>query len=374
MQRIPQTDPRAGYLQHQAAIDDAVCRTLTNGRYILGPEVQAFEEEFARFIGVGHAVGVANGTDAVELALRTCGVRAGDAVVTVSHTAVATVAAIRRCGAVPVFVDIDRDSYTMTAATLTDALRRANAVGVRVKAVVVVHLYGRMADMPAIRQAAAGLKIVEDCAQAHGAALGGVKAGAWGDAGAFSFYPTKNLGTLGDGGAVVTRDAALASTLRELRQYGWRERYISAIEGINSRLDELQAAILRVRLPSLDAENQARVRLAALYTAGLAGTRVVCPQAGPVASHVYHQYVVRVSDRVRFRAALSEKGIDTAIHYPQAVHQQPAYHAFARGASLAITESVIPQIVSLPMYPQLTRANGERVVTGVLEALTAAAC
>ncbi len=364
MRRIPQTDPRAGYEAHRDEIDEAVRRAFDNGRYILGPDVTAFEEEFGRFVGDSRAIGVANGTDALELALRACGISAGDGVVTVSHTAVATVAAIRRCGGRPVFADIDPDTYTLSGVSLAEALERARGSGLRVTAVVVVHLYGAMAPMPEIIKLAEshGLRVIEDCAQAHGAALNGIPAGSWGHAAAFSFYPTKNLGALGDGGAVVTRDAAVADRVRELRQYGWRERYVSAIEGFNSRLDEVQAAVLRVKLRYLTVENAARIRLAALYTSGLSAGVESRPRVALGARHVFHQYVIRIPNRERFRATLAERGIDTAIHYPQAVHQQPAYRALDPTARLQATEAIMPGILSLPMYPQLTAEDARRVI------------
>ena len=265
---IPQAAPGYAYTERRVEIDEVTRRVLESGTYILGPQVEAFEEEFAAYIGVRHGVGVANGTDALELALRAIGIGPGDAVFTVSHTAVATVAAIGRCGALPVFVDVDPSTYTMDPEKLASAIRSSDKRrDIRPAAVVPVHLYGQMADMPAILDLsrAAGLKVVEDCAQAHGARLAGRRAGTWGDAAAFSFYPTKNLGAFGDGGLVATDDAALASNVRRLRQYGWSEARVSIRPGANSRLDELQAAILRVGLRYLDADNERRRATARLY-------------------------------------------------------------------------------------------------------------
>jgi dTDP-4-amino-4,6-dideoxygalactose transaminase len=257
---ILSSNPKAGYLAQQAEIDAAVARVLASGWYILGNEVAAFEEEWAASVGVADAIGVGNGTDAIELALRGLGIGVGDTVITTSNTAVATVAAIELCGASALLVDVDEATLTLSPARLADALDSQG--GARITAVIPVHLYGQPADMPGISAIAAehGLKVIEDCAQAHGAAIVDRQVGTWGDAAAFSFYPTKNLAALGDGGAVTTDDASLAERLRALRTYGWRERYISDEAGMNSRLDELQAAILRVRLPLLDPTTSAEER------------------------------------------------------------------------------------------------------------------
>src|SRR5579863_10263591 len=268
---IPQTDPRAGYLEQKAAIDAAVARVLASGQYILGREVEAFEAEFAGWLGVARGVGVASGTDAIELALRACGIGAGDLVFTVSHTAVATVAAIERAGAVPVLIDIEPGGFTMDPAVLTAALR--DPPPGRPAAVLPVHLYGEPADLAPIEALARGhgLRLIEDCAQSHGATYRGRAAGSFGDITCFSFYPTKNLAALGDAGMTATDDPELAGALRELREYGWRERYVSARSGINTRLDPLQAAILAARLPRLADDNARRQQVAARYDEGLAG-------------------------------------------------------------------------------------------------------
>ena len=263
---IPQTDPRASYLEHKAEIDTAIQRVLDSGWYILGKEVDAFERAFAAYVGITHAIGVANGTDALELALRACGIGPGDLVFTVSHTAVATVAAIELVGATPVLVDIDPATYTLDPNCLEAAL--AHPPAGRPKAVIPVHLYGQPADMPAILELVRryDLYIIEDCAQSHGAKLAGRMTGSWGDIAAFSFYPTKNLGALGDGGMVVTKDHDLAEKVQLLRQYGWKKRYVSEYPGGNSRLDELQAAILHSKLPYLDLENHRRREIASQYS------------------------------------------------------------------------------------------------------------
>src|SRR5215813_7276453 len=293
---ILQSDPKANYLAHKREIDEAVRQTLDSGRYILGGQVGEFESEFAGYLGAEHCVGVANGTDALHLALRALGIGAGDVVITVAHTAVATVAAIEMAGALPVLVDIDPATFTISPEWVEDAIK-SHRDQMHIKAIMPVHLYGHPADMRAICDTARryDLKVVEDCAQAHGAtihSMGGLKVGVFGDAAAFSFYPTKNLGALGDGGAVVTNDPEVAGRVRLLREYGWRERYVSDIAGFNSRLDELQAAILRVKLRYLDAENARRREIARIYERILAGTEIGLPQCAAGAVHVYHQYVV----------------------------------------------------------------------------------
>jgi dTDP-4-amino-4,6-dideoxygalactose transaminase len=359
---IPQTDPRAGYLAHREEIDSAIQRVLNSGWYILGREVESFEREFAAYIGVGHAIGVASGTDALELSLRACGVGPGDLVFTVSHTAVATVAAIESAGATPVLIDIDPVSYTLDVQLLEAAL--ANPSGGRPKVVVPVHLYGHPSDMPAIMDLAKryGLQVIEDCAQSHGASLDGRKTGAWGQIAAFSFYPTKNLGTFGDGGMIVTDDAELAERVRLLQQYGWRERYVSEIPGRNSRLDELHASILRVKLQYLDAENLRRQSLAHDYDALLADADLTLPQVRTGMSHAYHQYAVCLTRRDKLRAYLREAGIGSLVHYPVPVHLQPAYLSrLAQRAPLPVTERVSRQVLSLPMFPQLSDEQVHRV-------------
>ncbi|MCC7355399.1 MAG: DegT/DnrJ/EryC1/StrS family aminotransferase [Anaerolineae bacterium] len=345
--------PKANYLAHKEEIDAAIAQVLESGWYILGQQVTAFESEFAAFLGVEHAVGVASGTDALHLALRTCDVGPGDLVFTVSHTAVATVAAVELCGARPVLVDIDPAVFTMDPNRLEDALQRAQG---RVKAVIPVHLYGHPADMAAIVEIAQrhDLRVIEDCAQSHGATYQGKKTGTLGHIATFSFYPTKNLGALGDGGMVVTNDAELAQRVRFLREYGWKERYVSHIAGLNSRLDEMQAAILRVKLRYLDAENEKRRRLAQEYDTLLAGTGLALPEVRPEVSHVYHQYVIRTCQRDALQAYLREQGTGTLIHYPVPVHLQPAYAGrVTDGKSLPQTEAVAASILSLPMYPEL---------------------
>lgn len=366
---VPQNDLKAGYLAHRRLIDDALRQTLDSGWYVLGEQVTAFELEFSAYLGAAHCVGVANGTDALTLALKACGIGAGDAVITVSHTAVATVAAIELAGALPLLVDIDPLSYTISPQAIEDAINHYRSE-LRIKAIIAVHLYGHPAEMTTIAALADqfDLKVIEDCAQAHGAMRGGKRLGTFGDVAAFSFYPTKNLGALGDGGAVVTNDADLAGRVRLLREYGWRERYVSEIAGMNSRLDELQAAILRVKLSFLDDENERRRRIAGVYDEKLAASRLQLPRRQGDISHVYHQYVVRSGERDRWKERLKGQGIGTLVHYPAPVHLQPAYRkrvAIGPGG-LPETERAAREVLSLPMFPQLTDPQVERVCDGIL--------
>jgi dTDP-4-amino-4,6-dideoxygalactose transaminase len=359
--RIPQTDPRAGYLAHRTDIDEAMRRVMEAGRYILGPEVEAFEQEFARYVGAPFAVATGNGTDALHLALRSLDIGRGDFVLTVSHTAVATAAAIVQCGACPVFVDIEPSSFTMEPSRLDDAIRRYRTRPElrrqgQLKAVVPVHLYGQAADMPTICEIARkhGLFVVEDCAQSHGATIGGKHTGTWGDLAAFSFYPTKNLGAFGDGGMIVTGQSDLAAKARGLREYGWDRNRISQSHGINSRLDELQAAVLRVKLRHLDADNDRRTAIAATYDKLLSKDHLVPPVARPGTRHAYHQYVIRSPRRDELRDRLHGHDVETAVHYPLAVHQHPAFRdSSGESENLVETERAVAEVLSLPMYSQL---------------------
>jgi dTDP-4-amino-4,6-dideoxygalactose transaminase len=364
---IPQADPRAGYLEHRAAINAAIAHVLDSGQYILGREVETFETRFAALIGVGHAIGCGSGTDALELAVRACGIGAGDLVFTVSHTAVATVAAIERARATPVLVDIEKDGFNMDPAEL-DRVLRAPPPG-RPAAVMPVHLYGDPAALDDITALARrhGLRLIEDCAQSHGALYRGRPTGSFGDFGCFSFYPTKNLGALGDAGAVVTNDRELAVAAREIREYGWRDRYVSAVPGINTRLDPVQAAILNVKLDALGDDNARRRSIADRYDAGLAGLPLKLPRRSNAAIHVFHQYVIRTANRDGLREHLRRTGIGTGIHYPLPVHLHPAYRGrIAAGPSgLCASEKAAREILSLPVYPQLADEAVERVVVEI---------
>jgi aminotransferase EvaB len=351
-------DPKAGFTAHAEEIRAAIERVLTNGHYILGPEVEAFEREFAAFHGGGFVVGVANGTEAIELALRAVGVGRGDRVATVANTVSATAAAIEQIGAVPVFVEIDPATMLMSVAELDRALAAAPG---KVKAVVPVHLYGQPADMPTIMETAARhrVKVVEDCAQSHGATIHGRKAGTFGDAAAYSFYPTKNLGALGDGGGIFTRDAETAGRLRLLRQYGWKERYVSVIAGRNSRLDEIQAAVLRVKLQHLDRENAVRAGLAARYFEQLKPAAVELPVIAAGVVSAWHQFVIRTPRRDALRAFLAAQAIQCGILYPTALYHQPAYAQ--PDISFPATERACSQVLCLPVHPALTVGDIDRV-------------
>jgi aminotransferase EvaB len=361
--KIIPADPKSTYLAAKAEIDAAIARVLASGHYILGPEVEAFEREFSAWLGVAGTVGVANGTDALELALRAAGIGPGDKVVTVANTVTATVSAIKAAGARPFYTEIDPATMLLDVAALETLLGTLRDP--KIKAVVPVHLYGQAVDMPRLMEVAAKhhLTVIEDCAQAHGAALGGRRAGTWGQLAAFSFYPTKNLGALGDGGAVCGNDAALLEQVRALRQYGWRKRYVSEAHGRNSRLDEIQAAILRVRLSRLDAENARRAAIAGQYLAGLKDAKVVLPVVAEGRTHCWHQFVVHTPKREELRAHLEKQGILCGVLYPVPIHRQPAYHDAA--LSFPHTEQVCAEVLSLPLHPGLSDEDVARVIREV---------
>lgn len=350
---VKQCSPLAGYLELKSGIDSAVMRVLSGGAYILGREVAAFEEEFAAWNGSGFAVGCASGTDALELILRALHLPEKSLVLTSANTAAATAAAVMRAGCRVCFAEVDGRSMNLTPESVREALCRA---GGRVKAVIAVHLFGNPAPVDELAEVCAGfgVPLIEDCAQATGARIGGKKVGNFGIAGAFSFYPTKNLGAFGDGGLVTVNDPALAEELKLMRQYGWKVRYESSCNGINSRLDELQAAILRVKLPHLDAANLRRIELAGRYYEKLRGcSGIVLPCKADNAEHVYHQFVIQCAGRDEKVACLAESGIATMVHYPVPLHRQKAYISAPRLTSLEITEKVTAEIISLPIYPEL---------------------
>lgn len=371
---IPQADLKAGYRAHKAALDAAALRVLESGWYILGAEVAAFEAEFAAFVGVRAGIGVGSGTDALAIGLRALGVGPGDGVVTVSHTAVATVAAIEMAGACPILVDVEPAYYTMDPAGLARALERPP---VPVKAVIPVHLYGQPAAMAEIVAIARrhGLAVLEDCAQAHGATLDGRPVGTFGDIAAFSLYPTKNLGALGDGGIITTDDTGLAERCKALREYGWRRRYVSDEAGVNSRLDELQAALLRVKLGHLAAGNERRRAIARRYDAALAGLPLVLPRVRQGAGHVYHLYVVEAEPREALRAALKDRGVGTNVHYPVPVHRQAAYEGriAVPAGGLPVTEALAERVLSLPLFPELSDEDADYVASAIRAASAIAA-
>lgn len=364
---LPVADPGHAVSRRRSAVLAALTRVVDSGWYILGDEVASFEREFASAVGCSHGVGVGSGTDAVAIALAANGIGAGDAVFTVSHTAVATAAAIESTGAIPVLVDIDAGTYTMDPDSLDAAIQATQATrpDLRPAAVVAVHLYGCPADIPSIDAICRDrdLVLLEDAAQAHGAAIGDQPVGSFGRAAAFSFYPTKNLGAIGDGGMVVTDDSTIADGARLERQYGWRERYISEFVGRNSRLDELQAAVLRVLLPGLDDANRHRRHIADAYDAALAGSTVRVPVRPPsVVRHVFHQYVIEVDDRDALAEHLRHRAIGTTVLYPTPVHRQPAYAGRVPTApSLAVTDRAVDRILSLPIGEHVTDDDVARV-------------
>ena len=364
---IPQTSPRSAYLELQDEIDQAIHDVLHSDRYILGPEVQHFEREFAAWIGTERMVGVGSGTDALHLALRASGVGPGDRVVTVANTAVATVAAIEMTGARVAFTDVDDETLLLDPAGLESVLAKEPA-----RAVVVVHLFGHCAAMPEIVEICRRREVlvVEDCAQAHGSDLDGKRAGTFGDVAAFSFYPTKNLGAIGDGGSVATSSPEIAERLLLLREYGWKNRNDSLIPGVNSRLDEIQAAILRVKLRHLDRDNQRRREIAATYIDALGDLPGVrCPHVHE--GHAFHQFVIRTARRDALREALADAGVGTLIHYPIPIHLQPAYRGRVElpSTGLPVTEAAAAEIVSLPLFPQMTGDEVAAVCDAVIAAV-----
>jgi dTDP-4-amino-4,6-dideoxygalactose transaminase len=359
---IPFFDLGAVTRPHRAAIDRAIAGVLDESRVILGPRTAAFEADFARYCGVRHAIGVGNGLDALTLILRAYGLGAGDEVIMPANTFIATVLAVTAIGCTPVLADPDPETMLLDP-TVVESL-----VTTRTRAIIAVHLYGRLCDMDALGDIARrhGLRLIEDAAQAHGARRGERRAGALGDAAGFSFYPTKYLGCLGDGGAVTTDDDALADRIRMLRNYGSVEKNVHTVLGVNSRLDELQSAVLAVRLPHLDGENDRRRALASRYDELLRGTALILPDLADD-DHVFHLYVVRSEERDRLRAALEAAGIGTAIHYPTPPHRQPAYRELSK-VHLPVADLLAGEVLSLPLHPALTDAEVERIAE-VLRAL-----
>ncbi|XRO75841.1 DegT/DnrJ/EryC1/StrS family aminotransferase [Methanocaldococcus sp. 28A] len=342
-------DLRREYQEIKKEINQVIQRVLESGWFILGKELEAFEKEFAEYLGAKHVIGVNSGSDALYLAVKALGVSKDDEVITVSHTFISTVDAITRNGAKPVFVDIDPETYTIDVSQIEKKITE------KTKAIVPVHLYGHPADMDPILEIAEeyGLYVIEDASQAHGAEYKGRKVGNIGDVGCFSFYPTKNLGAYGDGGVVVTNDDELAEKLRVLRSYGSSKKYYHNLIGVNSRLDELQAAILRVKLKYLDEWNKRRRKMAKLYNKLLEDYEVITPIEKVWAKHVYHLYIIRHKERDKLQKYLSENGIQTQIHYPIPVHKQKAYVDLGINVQLPITEKISNEILSLPMHPWL---------------------
>lgn len=362
---ILMTDLKAVYKNNELEIKQAIHTVLESGWYVLGKEVEKFEEDFARWINVPYAISVANGTDALELALRACEVGFGDYVATVSNTAVATVSAIERCGAIPILIDIDPSTMTLCPEHLETFIKQTQKT---IKAVIPVHLYGHMVDMDSIMELARKYHfyVIEDCAQAHGALMNGKKAGGFGDLAAFSFYPTKNLGAFGDGGAIVTKNKEWSDKIRLLRQYGWKERNSSQVVGVNSRLDEMQAAILNVLLKKLDDFILKRQQIANLYSQ-VKGLDICHPTVKENFSHAYHLYVIKSKKRAELMSYFTDRGIQTAIHYPTPIHLQPAYQARYKVVNdlrgpLEVTEKNAQEILSLPLHPYLSNQQLDYII------------
>ena len=365
---IPLLDLSAEYRSLKPEIDAAVAAVLDSGRFVLGPAVEAFERDFAAYCGVSHAVAVNSGTSALHIALLSAGIGRGDEVITVPFTFVATAAAIEYAGATPVLVDVDPDYYTIDPAAIE------RAITPRTKALMPVHLFGQPADMRAICEVAKrrNLVVVEDAAQAHGAEYEGRRVGSLGDIGCFSFYPTKNLGAYGEGGAVVTDNRAVADRLRLLRSWGERRRYEHSIRAFNYRMDAIQGAILGVKLKHLDAWIDARRRHAARYGELLQGVPVRTPRERSGARHAYHAYSLRVADRNAWHAHLLERQIQTVAHYPLPVHLQPAYGDLGyRRGDFPVSEALADEVLSLPLFPQMTPAQIETVADALRAGLPA---
>lgn len=364
---IPFVDLKAQYNTLKPEIDAAFESVLDRTAYILGQELKEFEEAFADYIGLKHCVGVSTGTDALELAIRACGIGVGDEVITVPNTFIATTEAISHAGAKFRWVEVDQRTYNM------DATKIEAAITARTKAILPVHLYGQPADMEPIIKIARkhDLMVIEDAAQAHGATYQGQTVGTFGDVACFSFYPGKNLGAYGDGGAVATNNDEIANRLRLLRNHGQQEKYVHLEEGFCHRLDNLQAAVLNVKLPYLDEWNQARRQAAAIYDRLLQDVpEVVTPYVLEGTEPVYHLYVVQVPNRDQVRAALSAQGIQTGIHYPIPLHQQPAYaHLGHQAEDFPISATLGPKILSLPIFPEITETQIQTVVTALQKAL-----
>ncbi len=353
----------AAAANHEVNLREIVAEVLDSERYVLGPKVQGFEKAFAAYLGTSHVIGVGNGTDALEIALRSLDIQPGQKVITVANAGYYASTAICAVGGEPLYVDVDPVTLLMSPDALAQALEKH-----RVAAVIVTHLYGRLANMDAILPLCHGasVPVIEDCAQAHGARRKGRQAGAWGDVACFSFYPTKNLGALGDGGALATSDTALAERLRTLRQYGWASKYkVVNAGGCNSRLDELQAAILLAKLPLLDAANQQRRDVGVRYNAAFRGLPLQLPDA-PAEEHVYHLYVLRTAAREALQAHLLSHGIASDVHYPIPDHLQPVHGSRSSQFGLSVTEAACQQVLSLPCSPRMTEEQVSRVIAAVL--------
>ena len=354
---IPMVDPGGEYRALKAEIDAAVGRVLASGRFVLGPEGEALEREIAAFLGANHAVGVNSGTDALHLPLVAAGIGPGDEVIIPGFTFFATGEAVSYTGATPVFADVDEGTFNLDPASLSRKITR------KTKAVIAVHLFGQCAALDQISRICQEKKLVlvEDCAQCIGADYDGRRAGSWGDFGGFSFYPTKNLAAAGDAGLITAKNEDQAKTLRMLRHHGSRQTYLHERVGWNSRLDELQAAVLRVKLKHLARFNDARRAVARRYREKLAGGKIVLPVEHGRGTHVYHQFTIRAERRDAIREALAKEGIASSVFYPLPLHQQPAYADIAKDVSLPVAEEVAKSVLSLPIHPLLDEASIDRI-------------
>ncbi|MRR34003.1 DegT/DnrJ/EryC1/StrS family aminotransferase [bacterium] len=362
---IPMVDLNIQYQQLKDEIDGGITAVMEKCQFILGPNVNAFEQEAAAFLGVKHAITVASGTDALHLALVAAGIGPGDEVITTPFTFIATAEAIRYVGATPVFVDIDPRTFNI------DPEKIAAAVSPATRAVLPVHLFGQPADMAAITDICDrhGLLLIEDCAQSFGATVGTRMTGAIGSLGCFSFFPSKNLGCYGDGGMISTDSAELDEKLRMLRNHGSRQRYHHGVIGFNSRLDEIQAVVLRAKLKRIESYNLNRARVAGLYNELLADTGVTTPQRDQRGVHVYHQYTILTAQRDRIMQTLAGEGIASAVYYPIPLHRQDVFAAEYRGLSLPVAEAVAESCLSLPIFPEMTAGQVEQVAVAVKKAL-----
>jgi dTDP-4-amino-4,6-dideoxygalactose transaminase len=364
---IPMVDLVAQYRDLQPQLEPAFLKALTAAQFILGPNVQAFEKEAAEYLGVAHAITCANGTDALHLALLAAGIGPGDEVITTPFTFIATAEAIAYVGAKAVFVDIDPCTFNI------DVAQAQRAITAKTKALLPVHLFGQPANLAPLMALAKEhqLQLVEDCAQSFGADIGGIQTGAMGDVAAFSFFPSKNLGCFGDGGMITTQSDDMAETLRMLRNHGSKVRYYHDIVGYNSRLDELQAVVLRAKLPLIDHYNQQRRRVAHRYNAGLCFLNLQTPCEDGVGLHVFHQYTLLTDDRAAIQQALTEHKIASAVYYPVPLHQQKVFAGMSAGSHFPVTESVAQRCLSLPIYPELSNESVDEVCGVIRQALKA---
>ena len=361
---IPMVDPAGEYRALKSEIDAAVGRVFASGRFVLGPEGEALEREIVEFTGARHAVGVNSGTDALHLPLVAAGIGAGDEVVIPAFTFFATGEAVSYTGATPVFADVDAGTFNLDPASFSKSITK------KTKAVIAVHLFGQCAALDQIAEICKARKLIliEDCAQCIGADYGGKRAGSWGDFGGFSFYPTKNLAAAGDAGLITAREKKDEKTLRMLRHHGSRQTYLHERVGWNSRLDELQAAVLRVKLKHLARYNEARRAAARRYREKLAGANVVLPAEHGRGTHVYHQFTLRSERRDAIREALTKEGIASSVFYPIPLHKQPAYESAARGVSLPVSEAIAKTVLSLPIHPLLDEASIDGIAACVRKA------